>query len=405
MKVLQIATSTDGGAGIAARRLNEALNFAGFNSVLLSGSAPSLSKKQDEITLKKNFKIRNLSRIITVMQATFVQKRNFLMTPISLETISSIEILKIKPDIIHLHTFYNFLSARTISKICNLGIPIFITLHDERFYTGGCHYAQDCTNYEHSCLNCPEAKPIFRKITVRSQNNLSLAFNRKEKPTVIAPSEWISKRAKRSAVLGSSVVYKVNNPLSGEFIEKSQRPRTNRKDSSPYVVTFVAQDLFSPFKGLETLLACIKKYEQQFTSQNIKFMFVGKGAQIEIGPLKYQQYKKVNSAEMIDVYYQSDLLIVPSSTDNSPNVIFEALACGTPIVGSNQSGIAEIVRDFKMESFDYGDADSMYQAIVKQKNTQVDSIKLREAALTLVHPIAVAKKISDLYALKLTEAN
>lgn len=405
MKVLQIATSTDGGAGIAARRLNEALNLIGLDSVLLSGSAPKLRKNQDEITVIKKFKTRNLSRVVTVLQAKFVQKRNSLMTPFSLETTSTFEILKLKPDIIHLHTFYNLLSAKTISKICNLGIPIFITLHDERFYTGGCHYAQGCSNYEQSCCNCPEAKPMFRKVTVRSQNDLALAFNQNQHPVVIAPSEWISRRAGRSAVLGSSEIYKVNNPLSVEFIEKSKRPRITREDSSPYIITFVAQNLTNPFKGLETLLKCIRKYEQQFISQNIKFVFVGKGPEIDIGPLKYHQYDKIDSSKMIDIYHRSDLLIVPSLVDNSPNVIFEALACGTPLVGSDQSGIQEILSDFRMESFVYGDVDSMYQAIKKQKFAQVDSIQIREAALEIVHPVAVAEKIFNLYAMKSTEAS
>jgi nucleoside-diphosphate-sugar epimerase len=47
MKILQIATSTNGGAGIAARRLNAALNTIGINSLLLSGSLTHLSKNQN----------------------------------------------------------------------------------------------------------------------------------------------------------------------------------------------------------------------------------------------------------------------------------------------------------------------------------------------------------------------
>ena len=108
---------------------------------------------------------------------------------------------------------------------------------------------------------------------------------------------------------------------------------------------------------------------------------------------------------MIDIYLQSNLLIVPSLVDNSPNVIFESLVCGTPFVGSDQGGIPEISEHFKMETFIYGDADSMYQAIMKQKSVNLDSNKIREAALAIVHPDIVAKKISQLYSSKLIVAD
>jgi hypothetical protein len=51
-----------------------------------------------------------------------------------------------------------------------------------------------------------------------------------------------------------------------------------------------------------------------------------------------------NNVELISFYKTLDILVVPSQQDNSPNVIVEALATGTRIIGTNSGGIPELLR-------------------------------------------------------------
>src|SRR5262249_14187929 len=43
-------------------------------------------------------------------------------------------------------------------------------------------------------------------------------------------------------------------------------------------------------------------------------------------------------------YNAADLLVHPAPVDNLPNVVLEALACGTPVLGFRIGGVPEMVR-------------------------------------------------------------
>ena len=55
---------------------------------------------------------------------------------------------------------------------------------------------------------------------------------------------------------------------------------------------------------------------------------------------------KVNNAELASYYNAADIFIIPSTHEEGfGRVILEALACGTPVLGSNRGGIKEAMTD------------------------------------------------------------
>ena len=71
----------------------------------------------------------------------------------------------------------------------------------------------------------------------------------------------------------------------------------------------------------------------------------------ELIPEKYHNkltfFGQIENKKLNDIYAGAQVLVVPSSFDNFPYVVLEAMASGTPVIGSESSGITEMIEDEK----------------------------------------------------------
>ena len=141
MKIVQLATSLSGGAGIAALRMSNALNGVGEDSMIISRNGFLTTGNSDVTSTKINPLKRLDSAAVTLSQSKILQKNNDLVTPWSINTLKIKKEVFERADIIHIHAYYNFLSSSSLRKILALGKPTLFTLHDQRLFTGGCHYS------------------------------------------------------------------------------------------------------------------------------------------------------------------------------------------------------------------------------------------------------------------------
>lgn len=104
-------------------------------------------------------------------------------------------------------------------------------------------------------------------------------------------------------------------------------------------------------KGLGELISAVNQL-QTFGRKNVKLVIIGSGSykamlEQEIATLGMQhQVRFLGSqphAEIARWMNAASVLCLPSYMEGVPNVVLEALSCGTPVVASNVGGIPELI--------------------------------------------------------------
>lgn len=346
MRILHISTSLSGGAGIAARRICEAQVNNGLNALILGGKISDRIDKHDhEILYEKTFMRKSISSFVTGVQQKLVQIDDKLVTPFSVNSINIQDEIFSGIDLVHIHAFYNMLSIKMIKEISRR-FPVVITLHDQRVFTGGCHYSFQCLGYESNCKRCPQVRVPLKFITELSlQNTLSVLKNRRN-ITYLAPSQWLANCASKSSLLQDKTINVIVNPVPDVYRDI----KVDKNKSSKLKIGFFSQDLNNPYKGINTLVSAAHILKDVMQIE-IKFYGNGKVNQ-GIDGISYSQGHFNNNVSAVEAYNSCDVVVVPSTQDNSPSVISEALMCGVPVIGSAVGGISEILNKFDLPTIE-----------------------------------------------------
>lgn len=336
-QVIQLSTGHEGGAGLAARRLNSSLRTAGIESSFCAIGRAGFNPRQFEYALDRTAINRLAGKINAVFQSSLSQKSFFSLASAGFIDGRWLKKLEINPGtILHFHNWFNLVSVRQLGKIQENGFKIFLTLHDERIFTGGCHYSLSCKKFTSSCEKCPAIPKIFSGIP---EKNLSFAAKSLMSPinpiTLIAPSNWIAGEFAKSAlarIFKVEVIPNVHGNLQYLDVRKPNRPVIRLGYASKYSNSWI--------KGSDFLQALIKESRRCETS--FEFIYMS----------DFGDSESTNS----NFWREIDFLLVPSRMDNSPNVIHEARINGVPVIASAVGGITELLSHetdlwFDIESF------------------------------------------------------
>ena len=133
------------------------------------------------------------------------------------------------------------------------------------------------------------------------------------------------------------------------------------------IVTYVGK--LVEVKGIDILLKAATLYQRN----DVLTLIVGEGILLEnlqkmVKKLKLQNVVFIGNQtqeNLRKIYNISDVVIVPSRSEAFGLVIIEALACGTPVIGSNVGGIPDIITSQTGILFNKNDYIGLAQNILK----------------------------------------
>jgi glycosyltransferase involved in cell wall biosynthesis len=327
LKVVHFSTGHAGGAGLAARRLNEALNRNGVSSSFFALAQRSYVPNQNEFSIKRNVLRRISSILLLKLQQNFSQRILFSTFSSNARGYRFFKSFQDSPEtILHFHNWANLISERNLLKLSALGINVVITAHDERIATGGCHYKFECKQISSGCASCPLVESALQKKLIassRKRKDKSLAKNH-HSPWIVSPSNWIQGEIKSSGIFRVDKMEIIPNTLGPKwndnlFVER--KVVTDRK-----VTIGIASMSTTSYVKAGDIVAELLDSEE---IKNIGFEF------LILNQIPQQdQFRKF--------WQEIACLLALTRADNSPNVIWEALSLRIPVISVNLGGIPEI---------------------------------------------------------------
>lgn len=336
---------SNGGAAKACIRLHESLLKQGVESHILFLEKGDIDNKNihfypgEKISIWNRilYKLRIQKQWWEVSSSRLknVQPQQFPFTfpdvDIHLEDLPMLESF----DIIHLHWVSNFVNnCRFFDKVKK---PIVWTLHDMNPFTGGCHYALSCNKYLSECEICPQIEGI-RNANFAHQNwKIKKKSFQNSKLSIVSLNTWMSEKAKESSLLSGFRHLTIPNSIEIDtFYEK------HKSVEKKIVLGFVSSYL-TLGKGYDILLEAWDEISMKHPE--ITLLYIGAEIpEVSFKNVIYRGNLKTNF-ELADFYNAIDILILPSREDNLPNVMLEAMACGTPVIAFENGGMKDYIEN------------------------------------------------------------
>ncbi len=398
MKVLLLNTYAHGGAGVACRRLRQALQENGTTADLLTAGdtgsrwpfyAERLSflPYERDKSVRFSFSLANFGKDLS--RHPLVQAA----------------------DVLHLHWVnQGFLSLEGIRRLAETGKPMVWTLHDMWAFTGGCHYSRGCDHFKNTCGNCPFlSHPAPGDLSNRIWRRKSRLFPRNLQ--FVTCSQWLAEVARSSGLLRDYRVTALPNPIDTTIFKPLTPPERERfrlkKGVAPgaRLLLFAAMKVGEERKGFRYLLEALHVLKARHSGFQLEILVLGQADPEALQALPYPVHALGllrDQEQLVRAYGAADLFVIPSLEDNLPNTVMESLACGTPVAGFATGGIPEMA-GHRQEGFiaPQGDSASLAGGIFEMLHEPAGLERYRLAARQKVEReyanAVVAQRYLDLY--------
>jgi len=293
---------------------------SGLDSHFVTLTNPNQLVDPNIVIVKRTFREVLVGKILTLLQKNFSNYTFF-----SSHSQSASELLKFIENqdsegcILHIHNWYNFFDLAWIVPLEKKGFKIFFTLHDQRLFTGGCHYSRGCQQFTFDCSRCPAVPFFYRPSVSRSRESIDKYINSTKNIQIISPSEWLTNDAQKSKSLMNSNTRTIPNVFP-TITGTSNTSNWQLINPLKLAIGIASIDPFAEIKGGDFVKKLLR------SEKNFELIFL-----------------RDHTADKEIFWEKIDVLLVPSLQDNSPNVIHEAKLRGIPVIARLVGGIPELI--------------------------------------------------------------
>ena len=367
MRILHLTSGPlSAGAARGALWLHEGLRECGVESILVTTSSGEVEDENIVGVERFSKTARKWICRIEKVPLLFYQHRNkrnqFSLGCIGLSVEPLVD--RFQPDLVNLHWINgSFLNATTLSRV---NVPVVWTLRDMWPITGGCHYSYGCDNYKSSCGSCAYLGSTSNRDLSRAMHALRKK-NLPKKLYISSISEWLAKAARESTMLGGLSIKTLGNAVrESAFFPTSRKSAREAigltEDRS--VVLLGAQDLDDDYKGGKVVVKALKHLDKK----SFSLLLFGKVGEKFLA--KLEGWTVINlgfisdESQLRTAYNASDVFVCPSLYEAFGKTIVEANMCGTPVVGFNRFGPAELIMHKRTGYLcEWNDADALAAGI------------------------------------------
>lgn len=409
--ILHLSTfQWEGGAAVAASRLNQALRNHNVDSQLLVHRAqkpgPGVTAWATSDWEQKVFWTRFAAERLAFLPYEKDKSVRFAFSPAAVGVPIEKHPLVQRAEVINLHWInFGFLSLAGLERLFALGKPIVWTLHDMWAFTGGCHYSRGCEHFRSHCGHCPYlARPGAYDLSFELFEQKKSLFSQTS-VTFVSPSQWLADLTQQAALTSGSACHRIPYPIDTTQFAPLPKAELREKMGLPVdkrLVLFAGANTQDPRKGYLYFREAVNQLKDKPGETEV--LVFGKStpeAYLDLNLPVHDLGKLSDLSQIAQAYAAADVMVVPSLEDNLPNTVLEAMACGTPVVGFDIGGIPDMI-DHRTNGFvaSYRSAVSLAEGIqwvLDQSLEGVLSARARQKVLDTYAESIVARQYEDLY--------
>jgi len=340
MKVLQINSVC--GIGSTGRIVTD------IHNMLLEQGHESYVAYGRDLPKNCNNSIRIGSKIDNYTHAAITRvfdKHGFGSKRSTIEFIDKVE--RINPDIIHLHNIHGYyINIEILFKYLKESRKQVVwTLHDCWSFTGHCSHFDyvGCKKWEKECYDCPQKKRYPTSFCFdnsrKNYNIKKLLFTGIENMTIVTPSKWLYKTAKKS-FLKEYPVKVINNGIDLDIFKPTDNNFREIKGIDDKFIILGVANVWNDRKGFQ----CFIELSSMLADDEIIVLVGLTEKQKRHIPDNIIGITRTNDTkELVEIYTASNVFVNPTLEEVLGMTNIEALACGTPVITYNTGGSVESI--------------------------------------------------------------